>query len=104
MPDGIYLDAFELGPVDLASKINSLISDVNTYNNMFKWHGYYTYHDPRQSPDTNSICAFCDLLNNFKKKKPTTVYANIVKWFNERKDWNLNPRPTVKYEVTRWVS
>lgn len=82
----MYLDALELSPADLAQKINEILQDENAYFDMFKWHNHYRFIDPLDSPDTNSICTLCRLLNT-KNKYVTKVYDNIVKWFNERLDW-----------------
>lgn len=89
MPDGIYLDALELGPRNLAKKMNDIIENRKVYYDMFKWHNYYSFHSPYDNPDTNGICKLCKLLNDEKQRAETKVYENIVKWFNDRKDWNL---------------
>lgn len=91
MPDGIYLDALEMGPAKLAKTMNDIINDRRSYEDMFRWHGYYSYHDPSESPDTNTFCAFCAALNDKQRQNETKIYKNIVKWFNERKDWNTVP-------------
>lgn len=95
MPDEIYLDALELGPANLASKISDLIRDRKSYNDMFRWHNYYSYHNPLDEPNTSGICAFCALLNDEKRRNETTVYKNIVKWFNDRKDWNIEQERSI---------
>lgn len=92
MPDGIYLDALDLGPEKLAKTMNDIIKDPTAYQDMFRWHAYYTYHDPSEAPDTNTFCAFCAALNDNQRQNETKVYKNIVKWFNERKDWNATPK------------
>lgn len=56
---------------------------------MFQWQNHYSFHNPLHSSDTNSVCKLCALLNNDNERAETTVYKNIVKWFNDRKDWNL---------------
>lgn len=89
MPDGIYLDALELSPAELAQKINDILKDENSYYDMFKWHNHYRFIDPLDSPDTNSICTLCTLLNDKNKSNEIKVYDNIVKWFNERLDWQV---------------
>lgn len=95
MPDGIYLNALELGPENLAKKMFEIISDRTAYHNMFKWHEYYIYQDPLKSPDTNGFCAFCALLNYNWKRKQRKVYKNIVKWLNE----NAGPETVLDIEV-----
>lgn len=94
MPDGIYLDALELGPAILARKIRDIIRNRKSYNDMFRWHSYYSYHNPLDHPDTSGICAFCALLNDKQQRKEITVYKNIIKWFNDRKDWNIKQETT----------
>lgn len=99
MPDGIYLNAVELGPEELAKKMFEIISDRKAYHNMFKWRKYYTYHDPLGSPDTNVLCAFCELLNNDQKRKEQKVYRNINKWLNENGRSNATPQRVLEIEV-----
>lgn len=91
MPHGIYLDALGQEPVNLARTMNDIINNVTSYESMFRWHKYYTYHDSRETPDTNNFCAFCAALNDKQRQNEAKVYKNIVKWFNERKDWNVVP-------------
>lgn len=91
MPDGIYLDAFEMDPVKLAQTMTYIINDRKSYEDMFRWHRYYTYYDPSESPITNAFCVFCAALNDKQRQNEEKVYKNIVKWFNERKDWNAVP-------------
>lgn len=90
MPQGIYLDALELGPVKLARKVCDIISMRQYYYNMFRWHNYYSYHNPLHDR-ANGVCAFCALLNDQQRREEEKVYKNIVKWFNDRKDWNIGP-------------
>lgn len=99
MPDGIYLNALELGPVKLAKKMFEIISDRKAYHNMFKWHKYYSYRDPQESPDSNGFCTFCALLNNEQKRKERKVYKNIIKWLNENKDPEAAPKRVFEIEV-----
>lgn len=97
MPDGIYLNALQLGPVRLAKRMFDIISDRKAYHSMYKWHKYYSYHDPFESPDSNGFCAFCALLNDEQKRKEKKVYKNIVKWLNENK--NSQPAPKRVFEI-----
>lgn len=99
MPDGIYLNALELGPLKLAKKMFDIISDRATYESMFKWRKHYTYHDPLDSNDTNVFCAFCALLNNDQKRKEKKVYTNIVKWLNETNVSNSTSKPVLDIEL-----
>lgn len=89
MPDGIYLDALELGPTKLAKEMNNIINVRHSYYDMFKWHNYYSYYDPLAFPETSGICELCALLNNEQQDK-RKMHNNIVKWFNDRKDWNFD--------------
>lgn len=99
MPDGIYLDALELGPAKLARKISDIIRKRKSYNDMFRWHNYYSYHNPLDEPNASGICEVCALLNDKQQRKERTVYRNIVKWFNDRKDWNIRHWSTTTSEV-----
>lgn len=92
MPEGIYLNALELGPTKLAKKMNDIIENRKAYYDMFKWHNYYSFYYPYDNSDTNGICELCNLLNNKEQRAETTKYENIVTWFNDRKDWNLEDK------------
>lgn len=84
MPNGAYLDANILQPQELASIINDTVNNREKYYDFFRWHKYYSYHDPYESPDTDEICSFCDYLNkneNYLYKR--SVYTRIT-WF-----WNM---------------
>lgn len=89
MPDGIYLDGLELGPTKLGKVMHKIISHQKSYYDMFKWHKHYSFHNPLHSPDTNGVCQLCETLNNDDERVKLTVYENIVKWFNERRDWDV---------------
>lgn len=91
MPKGIYLDALELGPVNLARTMCEIIRKRQSYNDMFRWHNHYSYHDSLNEPNAGGLCTFCATLNDKPRRKQLTVYKNIVKWFNDRKDWNSGP-------------
>lgn len=84
----MYLDALELTPAELAQKINDILQNEHSYYDMFKWHNYYRFIDPFDSPETNSGCALCTLLNDENRDVGIKVYDNIVRWFNERLDWH----------------
>lgn len=88
MPDGVYLNALELGPAKLAKEINNIINSRASYYDMFKWHTYYSYYDPLAFPETNGVCELCAFLNSDQRRDERKMYKNIVKWFNDRKDWN----------------
>ncbi|KAI8436161.1 hypothetical protein MSG28_004250, partial [Choristoneura fumiferana] len=64
MPDGIYLNARQLGPEALAKQMKHLIDNPDEYDNYFRWKKYYSYHRKYESPETDDYCGFCMLLNN----------------------------------------
>lgn len=82
MPDGIYLNAVQLGQEELAKQINEYIHDKEKYYDFFKWRRYYSYHEVSESADTNRLCAFCALLNNATVRSQRRVYARMSEWWN----------------------
>lgn len=89
MPEGMYLDGLELGPTKLGKEITKIISNREHYYGMFKWHNHYSFHNPLHNSDTNGVCQLCATINNDHERLKITVYKNIVKWFNDRKDWDV---------------
>lgn len=89
MPNGMYLDGLELGPKRLGKEMHKIISNTKSYYDMFKWHKHYSFHNPLHSSETNGVCELCAILNNDHERHKITVYKNIVKWFNDRKDWDV---------------
>ncbi|XP_053607868.1 alpha-(1,3)-fucosyltransferase C-like [Plodia interpunctella] len=93
MPDGIYINAMELRPKELAKKMDELIRDHKKYANYFKWQNHYSYHSRNESAETDDFCAFCKLLNDEEKFKKKSVIGNFRKWWDSpdycRKD-NIN--------------
>lgn len=85
MPDGIYLNAGELGQEELARQINEYIHDKEKYYDLFKWREYYSYHEISESADTNHLCAFCAVLNNATVRSQRRVYAHMFEWWNSIK-------------------
>lgn len=83
MPDGIYLDALRLGPVELARTMNEIINDTNKYYDFFRWHGYYSFHDTEEDLFKREVCALCELLNNKTLMQQSTVFSNLSLWWNE---------------------
>lgn len=87
MPDGIYLNARQLGAKRLAKTMSELIVDKKRFYNFFKWHNYYTFHDAADSLQRDGICEFCALLNNKTRRDRRTVHRLITKF------WNVPPIP-----------
>lgn len=81
MPDGIYLNARELGIVKLGEKINELIKSPDKYAEYFRWKKHYSFHKTSESVQTNEYCRFCSILNNEDKVKKVTGYNDFVKWW-----------------------
>lgn len=77
IPDGIYLNAKVLGPQKLAKVMNNTIYRKSRYYNYFKWHHYYTFHYPEESPDSDHICQMCTIFNIIKQMQATSSYMNI---------------------------
>ncbi|CAH2037198.1 unnamed protein product, partial [Iphiclides podalirius] len=44
MPNGIYLNARDLGAEKLAEKMNELIKDAEQYSQYFRWKDHYSYY------------------------------------------------------------
>lgn len=82
MPPGSYLDARELGQEKLAYVINDTIHNKSKYYEFFKWHRYYTLHDPSETPETDEICGFCAFLNRDKNIERTSVYENLSAYWS----------------------
>ncbi|KAG6450281.1 alpha-(1,3)-fucosyltransferase C [Manduca sexta] len=82
MPDGIYLNARQLGVEKLAAKMNELIQNPEEYYKYFKWKNYYTYHTNGESVETNEYCRFCELLNDEKAVKTTSIYKDFREWWD----------------------
>lgn len=89
MPKGTYLDAKRLGPERLAKRMNEIIKDKDAYHKFFKWHGYYSFHFTGEDQFHREICGLCELLNNKTLMKQTSIWHNIVQWWNE-------PRPATR--------
>ncbi|KAJ8728285.1 hypothetical protein PYW08_016670 [Mythimna loreyi] len=56
MPEGIYLTAQQSRIRELAEEMVDIINDKQKYYNFFKWHNHYSYHDLRESRDTDAYC------------------------------------------------
>ncbi|XP_059047145.1 alpha-(1,3)-fucosyltransferase C-like [Achroia grisella] len=82
MPEGIYLNARELGVEKLAAKMNELINNPEEYAEYFRWKKYYSYHKRAESIDTDDYCGFCSLLNNEEMLHKKSVLQNFRKWWD----------------------
>ncbi|XP_013198186.2 alpha-(1,3)-fucosyltransferase C [Amyelois transitella] len=82
MPDGIYLNARELGVEKLARKMDDLIRDPEMYAEFFKWKNHYTYHRKNENRETDDYCSICALLNNEEMMKKKSVYKRFRKWWD----------------------
>ncbi|XP_026313951.1 alpha-(1,3)-fucosyltransferase C-like [Hyposmocoma kahamanoa] len=80
LPPGSYINASDLTPKELASLMNELIQDKNKYYEYFKWHRYYSIHDPTESAETDGMCVLCAFLNNAKYDSVSSVYTRLT-WF-----------------------
>ncbi|CAG9584813.1 unnamed protein product [Danaus chrysippus] len=83
MPDGIYLNARELGVQKLAEKMNELIKSPDKYVDYFRWQNHYSYHSRADSIETDDYCGFCTMLNNEELVKKESRYLDMKKWWNQ---------------------
>ncbi|XP_030024951.2 alpha-(1,3)-fucosyltransferase C [Manduca sexta] len=82
MPDGIYLNAKELGAKDLAKQMSEIINDKERYYNFFKWHNHYSYHEVEEVPETDFHCKLCEKLNSKEVTEGVNVYEHLRDWWN----------------------
>ncbi|XP_063380940.1 alpha-(1,3)-fucosyltransferase C-like [Cydia fagiglandana] len=83
MPDGIYLNARELGAEKLAKKMKYLIDHPDEYKEYFRWKNHYSYSRRNDYAETDDYCGFCTLLNNEEMVKKKSVYKNFKEWWND---------------------
>lgn len=100
MPDGAYLDARELGPNKLATLIFESILNKTQYYEFFKWHRYYKFHDPKESPETDWFCGLCAALTRMSSKRVRSVVAKFTDWWNKPADRPEITRQQFEYYVT----
>ncbi|XP_038212228.1 alpha-(1,3)-fucosyltransferase C-like [Zerene cesonia] len=81
MPDGIYLNALELGTKKLAKKMKELIENPEKYAEYFKWKNHYSYYRRSESVETDDYCRFCSMLYEDDLVKTTSVYKNFKEWW-----------------------
>ncbi|XP_050683577.1 alpha-(1,3)-fucosyltransferase C-like isoform X1 [Leptidea sinapis] len=82
MPDGIYLNARELGVKKLAEKMNELIENQEMYIEYFKWKNHYSYYRRFESIETDDYCRFCSILYDDELVKKKSTYENFKDWWN----------------------
>lgn len=82
MPDGIYLNARELGPEKLARKMYELIIDPDKYADFFRWRNHYSYHLRHESIETDDYCRFCSMLNEENLVRTQSIYSNFKEWWD----------------------
>ncbi|CAK1596381.1 unnamed protein product [Parnassius mnemosyne] len=82
MPDGIYLNARDLGAQKLAEKMNELINDPEKYAEYFRWKDHYSYYRRFESLETDDYCRFCSILNEVDLVKKITTYENFRQWWD----------------------
>ncbi|XP_041978289.1 alpha-(1,3)-fucosyltransferase C-like [Aricia agestis] len=82
MPDGIYLNARELGAEKLAKKMDELIKNPDEYSEYFRWRNHYSYYRRIESIETDDYCRFCSILNEEETVKKTTIYQNFKDWWD----------------------
>ncbi|XP_045767444.1 alpha-(1,3)-fucosyltransferase C-like [Maniola jurtina] len=82
VPDGAYLDARELGEVELAYKMNEIINNKTKYYDFFRWRNHYKY-TINTDASKKDVCQLCALLNNKDKMSEVTVWKKFREWWNE---------------------
>lgn len=82
MPDGTYLDATQLGPQELVRQMIDIIADPSSYNEFFKWHNHYSYHDVQEVPDTDPFCKLCEYINMMQLENRSKVVNDLEDWWN----------------------
>lgn len=82
LPDGIYIDACNLGPQQIAREINDAIINVQKYYEYFKWHSHYSFHNAYAKADTDGVCEFCASLNNATRISEISLITNFSTWWN----------------------
>lgn len=82
MPHGSYLNAYVLGPKKLAKTMNDIIKNNDRYYDFFRWHRYYSLHEPVENADTDQVCNFCAYLNDESNRQETNVYENIIEFWS----------------------
>ncbi|KAJ8728286.1 hypothetical protein PYW08_016671 [Mythimna loreyi] len=90
MPDGIYLIAQQSQIRELAEEMVDAINYRQRYYDFFKWHNHYSYHNRRESRDTDTYCKLCALINNQEKYAKTSIYENFIKWWNPENEFCFN--------------
>ncbi|XP_028027188.1 alpha-(1,3)-fucosyltransferase C-like [Bombyx mandarina] len=84
MPNGTYLNGRDLGAKELARQMIEIYEDKKKYKRFFKWHNHYSYHDVYESPESDSICKLCAIINNKTVFDKATVYEDFNSWWNPK--------------------
>lgn len=84
MPNGTYLNGRDLGAKELARQMIEIYEDKKKYKRFFKWHNHYSYHDVYESPESDSICKLCAIINNNTVFDKATVYEDFNSWWNPK--------------------
>ncbi|RVE51644.1 hypothetical protein evm_003776 [Chilo suppressalis] len=83
MPEGIYLNARDLGVKKLAAKMNELIQDPDKYAEYFRWKNHYSFHSRNEDDSVhNEYCEFCALLNDETRMNEVTIVEKFRDWWN----------------------
>lgn len=62
--------------------MHEIINNRTKYEDYFKWHSLYRYNSTAETAYKDEMCDFCALINNVYELKTTSVFPNIVKWWN----------------------
>lgn len=95
MPDGIYLDALELGVERLVKEMNDIMNNPTRYYDLFKWHAYYSFHATADNNYRESVCAFCAFLNNNAQMYKKSVYTNVKQWWKDSSEDDTIPESSL---------
>ncbi|CAG9786048.1 unnamed protein product [Diatraea saccharalis] len=83
MPNGIYLNAMELGVERLVAKMNNLINNPEIYAEYFRWKNHYEYRFTNEDDSAhNEYCGLCALMNDVAKMKEITVVKKFRQWWD----------------------
>lgn len=82
MPNGIYLDAKDLGISKVAKEINEIVHNRSRYYDFFKWHEHYSFHDNAKDDYVDTFCGLCALQNRETFGNKRTV-LHISRWWND---------------------
>ncbi|KOB65783.1 Uncharacterized protein OBRU01_22067, partial [Operophtera brumata] len=75
-----------LDPTELARQMFEIINEPDRYNDFFKWHNHYSYHDLEESSDTDPYCKLCDYVNRVEFVVESKVISDLEYWWNPHVD------------------